>query len=326
MDKRYYFGIDIGGTTVKTGIFSAEGVLLEKSEIATRTGQGEEAIFGDIAAELSRLAHANGAELSECAAGIDIAGPVDEEGFMERGVNLGLDELYPARILSDMCGGMPSFALNDANAAALGEIWQGGGRGVSSAVMITLGTGVGGGVIQGGRVISGTHGLGGEIGHICVEPGEEELCSCGGRGCLEQYASATGIVRMARRVMAESEEYSGMRVTDPLTAKDVFDLAKEGDALAVLAADESMDRLGRAMAMICYVTDPESIIIGGGVSRAGEYLRALAQSKMEKYARLSKHYPKVVLAELGNDAGICGAAKYAMDMTAKQTEAPECGR
>ena len=246
--------------------------------------------------------------------GLGVPGPVQPTGYVEVGVNLNWREMYPARELSELLGGVRVEVGNDANVAALGEAWRGGGEGAENAVLITLGTGVGGGIIMDGEIVTGKHGLAGEIGHIHVRDGETEPCNCGAVGCLEQIASATGIVREAkRRLSKEKERESGLRAFgDKLTAKDVCDLGREGDALADEIMETVAKYLGETVDMLAMTIDPEIFIIGGGVSRAGAYLLDKIRVYYDRYMKISQNRGRVVLAELGNDAGIYGAAKLVL--------------
>lgn len=187
-------------------------------------------------------------------------------------------------------------------------MWQGGGKGHSNLVMVTLGTGVGGGIILNGKMLFGVNGAGGEIGHICVDDSETETCGCGNKGCLEQYTSATGVVRLAGRAMAASDKKSTLRELKAVTAKDVFDAAKAGDELALEIVDTQARILGRALAQIACVVDPEIFVIGGGVSKAGSILTDSVKKYFEHYAFHACRQTKFALAQLGNDAGIYGSA------------------
>ncbi len=305
-------GIDIGGTTVKLGIFTTEGELLHKWEIVTRTGDGENAILEDIAASIQEKAAELQMPLSEfVGAGMGLPGPVEPDGHIPFCVNLGWGARNPQEELGAMLG-LPVKSGNDANVAALGEMWQGGGRGYKDLVMVTLGTGVGGGVILNGQIWPGRKGVAGEIGHMHIMEDEPEQCNCGGCGCLEQAASATGIARVARRMLAEQETPSALRSVENPTAKDVLDAAKSGDALAMAVVEKTMRYLGWAMASITMVIDPEVYVIGGGVSKAGTFLTDIIQKYHNEMSHMSTDKAKVVLAELGNDAGIYGAAKLVL--------------
>ena len=265
--SRKCIGIDIGGTTVKLGMFEQDGTLLEKWEIPTRKENGGAHILEDIAAAIKKKAAERGLSTADFeGAGMGLPGPVLEDGYVEFCVNLGWKAMNPQEILSGLLDGMPVKSANDANVAALGELWQGGGRGYKNMVMITLGTGVGGGIILNEKIWSGMQGVGGEIGHIHVMEGEKEACNCGGHGCLEQVASATGIARTARRMLAADNRPSTLRSLKNISAKNVLDAAKAGDALALESLNKSCYYLGWALATISMVLDPQAFLIGGGVS------------------------------------------------------------
>lgn len=305
---KYVFGVDVGGTTVKMGLFTVDGELLDKWEIKTRTEDGGKNVLPDIAASIKKTIEDKGLLISGVeGVGIGVPGPVREDGTVLKCVNLGWGILNVEKELGALVN-LPVKAGNDANVAALGEMWQGGGKGHSNVVMVTLGTGVGGGIILNSKMLFGVNGAGGEIGHICVDTDETEICGCGNTGCLEQYTSATGVVRLAKRAMETSDKESGLRKLDAVTAKDVFDLAKAGDELAGEVVDKQAEILGRSLAMIACVVDPEIFVIGGGVSKAGSILTDAVQSYFEKYAFHACKKTQFALAELGNDAGIYGAA------------------
>lgn len=310
MNNKFFFGIDIGGTATKLGAFNVDGLLLKKWEIPTDTAESGTRILPNVAKEILDFAQ----DLSHIAAvGVGVPGPVLHSGYVKRCVNLGWGDFNPARELSALLHGVPVFAGNDANMAAMGEYWQGGGKGAHNLVFLTLGTGVGGGVIINDRLVFGQAGLAGEIGHIVVNPDETVPCNCGQLGCLDQTASARGIVRRAELLLKTNPTPSVLRSIDAFTARDVFDAAKNGDPIACETVRTCIGFLGKAMAMLTNILDPEVFIIGGGVSKAGEYLLNIAREKYKSYAVLSDQRAKVVLAELGNDAGIYGAAKLAMD-------------
>lgn len=309
MDQKC-IGIDIGGTTVKIGIFTTEGEILKKWEIPTRREENGKNILSDIAASVKETAKEMNLSLSDFAgAGMGLPGPVETDGHIPFCVNLGWKEGNPQEELSGLLDGMPVKSGNDANVAALGEMWRGGGIGFKNLVMVTLGTGVGGGIILNEKIWPGMQGVGGEIGHIHVVEGEEESCNCGGKGCLEQVASATGIVRVAKRNLEADSRPSSMREIADLTAKDVLDEAKKGDTLALESLETSCRYLGWALASITMVLDPEAYIIGGGVSKAGTFLTEKIQKYHDELSPMATKKAKVVLAELGNDAGIYGAAR-----------------
>lgn len=306
---KYCFGVDIGGTTVKMGLFTTQGELLCKWEIHTRTENKGEAILPDVAASILDKMQKEGITTEEMAGvGLGIPAPVNEDGIVMNTANLGWGYKEVKRELEELLQGIPVQAGNDANVAALGEMWLGGGKGQKNMIMVTLGTGVGGGVIINGKVLTGEHGSGGEIGHICVQEQETETCGCGRKGCLEQYASATGIARLARLRLERDTDPTVLRGKE-ISAKAVFDAVKEKDKVAMEIAEQFGGYLGRAMANLAVVTDPAVIVIGGGVSKAGEVLIPYIEQPFQKNAFFTNSDTKFALATLGNDAGICGAAK-----------------
>ncbi|MCI9486974.1 MAG: ROK family glucokinase [Lachnospiraceae bacterium] len=314
--SKIYAGVDLGGTTAKLGLFKKDGTLITKWEIPTRKEEGGKYVCPDIAESIKKKMEEMRLALSDLAgAGIGVPGPIRPDGYVEVIVNIGIRDWNPVKELSGLLGGIPVKGENDANIAALGEVWQGGGKGYEDVVAVTLGTGIGGGVILGGRIVPGSKGMGGEIGHMVMDwdwP-EPEACNCGNRGCLEQIASATGVARIARRFMRESDRASSLRDISGVTAKDVFDAAKAGDTLAQEVADYCMMYLGRALAYVSQVVDPQVFLIGGGVSKAGQYLLDLLQKHYDPLIVLTKEKAKLKLATLGNDAGIYGAAKMIID-------------
>ena len=310
--KTYCFGIDVGGTSVKFGLFHTDGTLVEKWEIPTRTENNGQNILPDVAETINaKLAEKNIDKADVEGVGIGIPGPINSRGEAACAVNLYWGFTPVAQILGDLTG-LKAQAGNDANVAALGEAWKGAAAGAQNIIMITLGTGVGGGIIINGKILAGSHGAGGEIGHALVVRGEEEKCNCGNHGCLEQYASATGIVRVAGRVLAASEDDSTLRELQNITAKDVLDAFKAGDAVAVRIMEYVGDLLGGAIAGFTTVVDPEAIVIGGGVSKAGQPLIDCIEKYYQRYAFSSCKETPIVLATLGNDAGIYGAAKMVL--------------
>ena len=294
---------------MKIGLFGTDGELVDKWEIRTRTENAGEAILPDIADALKKKMEEKGLEASQMSGiGIGIPAPVDEDGIVQNTANLGWGYKEVNREMSRLTG-MKVASGNDANVAALGEMWLGAGKGHKDLIMVTLGTGVGGGVIVNGQPLTGAHGAGGEIGHLCVNYEEDECCGCGKRGCLEQYASATGIARLAKKRLAADGTASVLRDKDMVDAKAVFDALKEGDRLAEEIVEEFGSYLGHAMANLAAVTDPSVIVIGGGVSKAGRILLGYVEKYFMEKAFFANKETKFVLAELGNDAGICGAAK-----------------
>ena len=311
--KKYCFGIDVGGTTVKMGLFTTEGELLDKWEIPTRKEDGGAYILNDVAASVeAKLAEKNIAKEDVAGAGIGVPGPTLDTGYVSICVNLGWKDKNPANELSELLS-IPVKAGNDANVAALGEMWKGGGEGYLDVVLLTLGTGVGGGIIINGEIAPSHRGVGGELGHITVNPDEEATCNCGNHGCLEQYASAKGVVRIAKKLLAASKEESSLRTLETVTAKDVFDAAKAGDHLAVEAVEVLGKYLGLVVANVALTVDPDVFVIGGGVSKAGQVLIDVITKYYHKFAKIiGDNKAKVVLAKLGNDAGIYGAARMVL--------------
>ncbi len=306
--KKYCFGVDVGGTTVKIGLFDKTGLVLDKWEIATRTQDGGKWILPDIAQSLQQKLDEKGIAKEDMAGvGIGAPGPIDKDGVVHEAVNLGWGVFSIKDTLEELCA-LPVRAGNDANVAALGEMWKGGGQGYRNLVLVTLGTGVGGGIIINGEILSGASGAGGEIGHIHIQDEEEDACGCGNHGCLEQYASATGIVRLANRRLRRTEEDSVLRQGE-VSAKSVFDAVKAGDNLAVQIAEEFGEYLGKGLAAIAGVVNPEAFVIGGGVSKAGDILFSYIEKNYRKYVFHGSRDVKFELATLGNDAGIYGAAK-----------------
>lgn len=305
---KYCFGVDIGGTTVKLGFFSAEGELLSKWEIPSDRSEHGVNVPADIAkAILMKIAEENIDKEDVTGVGIGVPGPVTEDGTVMKCANLGWD-IFNVNERMTALTGLKCIAANDANVAALGELWRGGAKGYSDMVFITLGTGVGGGVVTGGKLIYGAHGGGGEIGHIVVNPRETEICGCGGHGHLEQYASATGIVRMAHRMLDGTERSSMLRDIPNFTAKDVFDAAKKGDEAALELVDTMCMYLAQALSGVGATIDPDVYLIGGGVSKAGEIITDGVRKWFDGNALNVLKGREFKLATLGNDAGIYGAA------------------
>ena len=307
----YAFGIDLGGTTCKIGLFEGE-TLVEKWEIPTDKRNNGENILLDISNSVhSKMEERHIAEADVTGLGIGVPGPVTDDGVVHHCVNLGWGEVNIAKDLETISG-FPVQVGNDANVAALGESWMGGGKEYDSVVVVTLGTGIGGGIIIHDRMIAGAHGAGGEIGHIVVDSHEEAQCNCGLHGCIEQYASATGIVRMAKRYLAREKGDSVLRGIEEISAKTVFDAAREGDALATKVVEDICEKLGTTLAKIAAVVDPEAFLLGGGVSRAGQILLDTVEKYYKEAAFHACRDTKIALATLGNDAGMYGAAKMVL--------------
>ena len=305
---KYYVGVDVGGTTVKMGLFSDEGEFIRKWEIPTRTEDGGKQILPDIVDSIKNETADSGEVLG---IGIGVPGPVTDDGVVLKCANLGWGVFSAKDELIKLAGLENVKIANDANIAALGEMWKGGGRGFDSIVMVTLGTGVGGGIILNGQILNGSMGAGGEIGHMKIRPDEEDGCNCGGKGCLEQYCSATGVVRIAKKHLHPG----GAKLEDSclagieITAKDIFDGAKADDTYCKEVVEEFGRALGHGLANVAQVMDPQAFVIGGGVSRAGEIIIDVTKKNYNDYVMFALQNKEFRLAELGNDAGIYGAVK-----------------
>lgn len=303
------FGIDIGGTAVKVGLFNTEGKLLDKWDFATRKTKDGRDILKDSAEFIKdKIQELKISQERVIGVGVGVPGPVKDNGEVQELPNLGLGHFNIEEEMANLTG-LKVKAGNDANVAALGEQWMGSGKGYKSMVLVTLGTGVGGGIIVNGSILAGSNGAGGEIGHIYVNEEEESTCGCGKKGCLEQYASATGMVRLAKQFLAETNEASELRKYEEISAKTVFDMAKAGDALALKIVDRACRYLGVAMAHIAQVIDPEAFVIGGGVSKAGDILTDTIRKHYNGNVMDALKNKEFKLAILGNDAGIYGAAR-----------------
>jgi len=305
--KKYAFGADVGGTTVKMGLFETAGNLLETWEIPTVTENNGAAILPDISRTVAEKMNEKGINADEVEGiGMGVPGPVGSDGTVFKCVNLGWGVINVEQILSELTG-LKVKAGNDANVAAMGEMWQGGGKGFSDVVMVTLGTGVGGGVIIDGKIVPGFNGAAGEIGHIPTREGETESCGCGKKGCLEQYASANGFTRITKQYLAENPDVKTvLRDAPELSSKVIFDAAKEGDEAALHMVDEVGKMLGRALATISCVVNPQVFVLGGGMSKSGPILTDAIEKYYKEYAFHASRGTEIKLATLGNLAGIYG--------------------
>lgn len=302
---KYGYGVDVGGTTVKIGLFTDDGVLHEKWEIRTDISENGVNIIKDIAASVNENVEKNNLNREEILGiGMGVPGTVYSDDSITC-VNLGWNKFPAIKMLTELTGFIVK-CTNDANAAALGEMWVGSGKGHKNIVMTTLGTGVGCGVIIDGKIWAGAHGAAGEVGHIPVNPNETRQCNCGNYGCLEQYASANGNVRIAEDYLAECDTPSPLRTAERINSKLCWDLAIEGDPVAVEIANRFSNYLGLGLAMVATAVDPEVFVIGGGVSRTGEPLRAWVEKYYKKYAFHACRETPIVIATLGNDAGMYG--------------------
>ena len=295
---KYIYGVDIGGTTVKMGLFDGNGDMLEKWEIVTRKDNNGSEILPDVAKSIKEKNEEKGISAEDILGiGIGVPGPITEDGRVLKCANLGWEVFSVADEVSKLTGVEKVKVGNDANVAALGEQWRGGGRGFDNIVMVTLGTGVGGGIIQSGKILTGTNGAAGEIGHIKVNPLETRTCGCGCKGCLEQYASATGIMRRAKELLEETDKDSYMRQFENVTGKEIFDAYKEGDELGTQVAS---------------VIDSDAFVIGGGVSKNGPVVIDVVKEEYEKNVLFALKGKEFRIAELGNDAGMYGAVRMVL--------------
>lgn len=309
--KKYAYGVDIGGTTIKIGFFETTGDIIETWEIPTRTQNDGQLVLPDIAKSIEENNEKHSITADDIEGiGMGVPGPVGDDGTVFKCVNLGWGVFNVATTLSELCGGIKVKAGNDANVAALGEMWQGGGKGYQDVVMVTLGTGVGGGIIKDGKIISGTNGAAGEIGHMPMCDDEDEVCGCGKKGCLEQYASANGLVKVAiKYISTHPEVQTALDINAGFSAKDVCDAAKSGDAAAIAAVEQAMGMLGKALATVSCVIDPQVYVIGGGLSKAGDIIIDTASKYYKQYAFHASKTTELKLATLGNSAGMYGGVK-----------------
>ena len=310
---RYGFGVDLGGTTAKIAFFDETGLMIDKWEIPTVTTDGGKRILPDIAASIQQFIEQKTVDpASVIGVGIGVPGPVSSKGIVNKCINLGWGVFNIAEELSALVG-FPVKAGNDANVAALGEFWKGGGKGCDNMVFVTLGTGVGGGIVIEGKLLHGAHGSGAEIGHMVLNRDETIPCNCGKCGCVEQYCSATGIVRLANEALAATDEVTMLRTNETITCKFVFDCAKNGDPLALQVADRFYRYMGEFLGNLCDVVDPDAVVLGGGVSRAGQMLLDGIRPYFDEYVFHAARGAQFALASLGNDAGAYGAFKLALD-------------
>ena len=306
---KYCFGIDIGGTTVKIGLVAETGEIVTRWEVPTRKGSDPAGLLKDVKISLENcMAERNMEKADILGIGMAAPGPVTEDGVLHGCVNIGWGDVDLDDLAEDVIGISPVRIGNDARVAALGEAAYGAGQDAESMLMVTLGTGVGGGVVLDGKILMGMSGVAGEIGHMTIDPYETETCGCGKKGCLEQYASATGMVRAAERFLKEKNMDSVLRQKEAVSAKDLWDAAKAGDKLANEIVDFVCDRLGSALANAIYLVDTEMIVIGGGVCAAGQFLLDKVENAYNGKVFAHSRNKKFALAKLGNDAGIMGAA------------------
>ena len=311
---KFIYGVDIGGTSVKMGLFDEDGQVLDKWEIPTRKENSGEEILPDIAKSIQeKNAEKDISSEDVLGIGMGVPGPITEDGRVLKCVNLGWGIFSVAEKVRKLTGVEKVKVGNDANVAALGEQWRGGGRGFDSIVMVTLGTGVGGGVVLNGKILTGANGAAGEIGHLPVKAGETRICGCGKKGCLEQYSSATGLMRKARELVEDTNKPSMMRDYEQLTGKEIFAAYEAGDALAGEVVEEFAEYLGLGLAQVAQVLDPQAFVIGGGVSKNGPVVTEVIKDKYVKNVMFALKETEFRLAELGNDAGMYGAVKMVLE-------------
>lgn len=312
--EQYIYGVDLGGTTVKMGLFDQEGNMLDKWEIVTRKENSGEMILPDIAASiLSKNEEKKITPENIIGIGIGVPGPITADGRVLKCANLGWGVFSVADRLSELTGVAKVKVGNDANVAALGEQWKGGGRGFDSIVMVTLGTGVGGGVILNGKILTGSNGAAGEIGHLTVNPAETRTCGCGKHGCLEQYSSASGLMRIAREKLEESDRESSLRQYDTVSGLEIFKEYRNGDAIATETVETFAYYLGIGLSHVAAVVDPEAFVIGGGVSKNGPLVAEIIKREYERNVMFALKDKEFRLAELGNDAGMYGAVRMVIN-------------
>jgi glucokinase len=307
---KVYVGVDLGGTAIKVGLCDEQGNLLQTYEGPTGTEHGSDVVLENIAQYVRKLVQESPYEWEQVAGiGAGIAGFMDiPEGFIKLSPNLGWRNVPVKKILEEKLGKTVKID-NDANVAALGEAWAGAGKGVPNVVCYTLGTGVGGGIIINGRIYQGFNGMAGELGHMIIVPDLESIaCGCGRKGCLETVSSATGIIRMAKEAV-ERGEHTSLALVENIMAKDVFDAAKTGDEVALRIINRAAMYLGKSMATVSVVVNPQRFIVGGGVSKAGDILfEAIRKYYYGCAQETAKEGVDIVPAVLGNDAGVVGAA------------------
>ena len=312
---KYIYGIDIGGTTVKMGLFDEKGDMLEKWEIVTRKENNGENILPDIVKSIKEKNTEKSIETDDILGiGMGVPGPITEDGRVLKCANLGWGIFSVADEMSKLTGVEKVKVGNDANVAALGEQWRGGGRRFDNIVMVTLGTGVGGGIIMDGKILTGENGAAGEIGHITVNPKETLTCGCGCKGCLEQYSSATGVIRMAKERLEASDKPSELSkfAADEIGGKEVFDAYKAGDELAAEAVNEFAIYLGMGLGNVASVVDTQAFVIGGGLSKNGPVVIDIVKEQYKKNVMFALKNTEFGLAELGNDAGMYGAVRMVL--------------
>ena len=317
-NKKYVIGADIGGTTVKLGLFEEDGTLLEKWEIPTVIEGDGTAVLRDIAAEIQKCREKHNIPADGIlGVGAGIPGPVTADGVVHRCVNLGWG-VFDVRTALEETVGLPVVVVNDANAAAMGEAWKGGGRGSENVVFITLGTGVGSGIVVDGHMVYGSDGFAGELGHTIIRRENGRPCGCGRKGCLETYCSATGVARTAREFLATSDEPSLLREMNPeeITSLDVSIAASKGDALANRIYEFTGQILGEACSDFMAFSSPEAFVFFGGLTKAGDLLmKPLKKAYDENVLKIYKDKAKFLISSLDDaSAAVLGASAIGWEL------------
>lgn len=314
-EKDIVAGVDVGGTTVKIGFFTPEGDKLHAFEIVTRTDDAGAHVLPDIAEAIRKEVGVCGRTYEDLrGVGLDVPGPVDAQGIIHRAVNIGWGVFSITEEMEKLTG-VKVAAGNDATIAALGEVWKGCALGCDDFLLLTLGTGIGGGIVAGGHVVTGAVGAGGEIGHFHLED-TDTTCSCGCNGCFEQFCSATGFVRITKKLLSENDTPSVLR-EKYFDSKEIFSAAAAGDAMAAAAIRLYGDYLGKGIAVLCSILNPQIVALGGGVSKAGEQLIDLLRPSFEAHVFHACKDVTFKIATLGNDAGMYGSAKLILDALAQ---------
>lgn len=322
--KPYAFGVDLGGNAIKIGLFQTTGNLVEKWTIPTRLEDHGSHLLSDVVDAIRAKMEERSLTWDVVeGVGMGVPGPVDQDGTVMRCVNLGWDILNVPKAVQELEPAIEKLKVaNDVNAATLGEMWQGGAQWNNSAVMVTLGVGVGSGIVVDNKVFVGSTGAAGEIGHMCVNPKETERCTCGNYGCLEQYCSDTGLVHIAKMVLEELPEAPSMLREGEITPETICQAAKKGD----IAASEVMERfgqlMGQALTAVACTVNPQVFVIGGQMAQAGMVILKPIEAYFRRYAFHAFRNTPFVLAELGEDAGIYGSVRMLFDEV-KLEEEPE---
>ena len=319
MDSTFVVGIDVGGQTSKIGVVDARGTVLAQTVIRTDTYKEIAPYIAELADAVKKVIKEAGVEGAVRGIGVGAPNANYYEGTIENAVNLswgGTKSLPFAKLLSEAMGGLPVALTNDANAAAVGEMTYGAARGMKNFIMITLGTGVGSGIVINGDVVYGHDGFAGELGHVSAVRNNGRTCNCGRTGCLETYASATGVARTAREWLELTNEPSVLRNLDNIASKDVYEAAKDGDALALKIFEFTGNILGRSFADFIAFSAPEAIVLFGGLARAKEFLLEPIETAMNaNVLSLWRNKVKIVFSQLKeSDAAILGASALAWEL------------